>query len=146
MQISCQFASDFFEKRLHYCTTIALQKSCDKPANRRAASDEKPTPDPHARDTSHLHWLKVRERIRHKILILTHKALYAHAPPYLCLLVVKKESVVSTRSSQDGYLLCKLPTSRDCSNTFLEHSFLYAAPHEWNSLEREVSECLNSMC
>ena len=45
MQISCQFASDFFEKRLHYCTTIALQKSCDKPANRRAASDEKPTPD-----------------------------------------------------------------------------------------------------
>ena len=40
-----QFASPFFEKRLHYCTTIALQKSCDKPANRRAASDEKPTPD-----------------------------------------------------------------------------------------------------
>ena len=34
----------FFEKRLHYCTTIALQKSCDKPANRRAASDEKPIP------------------------------------------------------------------------------------------------------
>ena len=47
MQISCQFASDFFEKRLHYCTTIALQKSCYKPANRRAASDEKPTPDCH---------------------------------------------------------------------------------------------------
>ena len=44
MQISCQFASDFFEKRLHCCITIALQKSCDKPANRRAASDEKPTP------------------------------------------------------------------------------------------------------
>ena len=39
-----QFASAFFEKRLHYCTTIALQKSCDKPTNRRAASDEKPTP------------------------------------------------------------------------------------------------------
>ena len=45
MQIYCQFASDFVEKRLHYCTTIALQKSCDKPANRRAASDEKPTPE-----------------------------------------------------------------------------------------------------
>ena len=44
MQISYQFASDFFEKRLHYCTIIARQKSCDKPANRRAASDEKPTP------------------------------------------------------------------------------------------------------
>ena len=43
-----------------------------------------------------LHWLKVRERIRYKILILTHKAFYGNAPPYLCSLVVKKESVVST--------------------------------------------------
>ena len=85
-----------------------------------------------------LHWLKVRERIRYKILILTHKAFYANAPPYLCSLVVKRESVVSTRSSQDGYLLCKPPLSRDCSNTFLERSFLYAAPHEWNSLEKGV--------
>ena len=85
-----------------------------------------------------LHWLKVRERIRYKILILTHKAFYANAPPYLCSLVVKRESVVSTRSSQDGYLLCKPPISRDCSNTFLERSFLYAAPHEWNSLEKGV--------
>ena len=34
----------FFEKRLPYCTTIAPQKSCEKTANRRAASDEKPTP------------------------------------------------------------------------------------------------------
>ena len=37
--------SDLFEKRLHYCTTIAPHKSCEKPANRRAASDEKPTHD-----------------------------------------------------------------------------------------------------
>ena len=44
-----------------------------------------------------LHWLKVRERIRYKILILTHKVFYANAPPYLCSLVVKRESVVSTR-------------------------------------------------
>ena len=28
MQISCHFASDFFEKRLHYCTIFALLKSC----------------------------------------------------------------------------------------------------------------------
>ena len=44
----CKFAvnsrANCFEKILHYCTTIALQKSCDKPANRRAASDEKLTP------------------------------------------------------------------------------------------------------
>ena len=34
----------FFEKRLHYCTIMAPQESCEKLANRRAASDEKPTP------------------------------------------------------------------------------------------------------
>ena len=45
MQISCGFASDFFQKRLHYCTTIAPQKSCEKPAYCRVASDEKTTPE-----------------------------------------------------------------------------------------------------
>ena len=85
-----------------------------------------------------LHWLKVRERIRYKILTLTHKAFYGNAPPYLCSLVVKKESVVSTRSSQDRNLLCRPPISKDCCNTFLERSFLYAAPHEWNNLEKGV--------
>ena len=44
MQISCEFESDFFDKRPHYCTKIAPQKSYENPANRRAASDEKPTP------------------------------------------------------------------------------------------------------
>ena len=44
MQTSCEIARIFFEKRLHYCTTNAPQKSCEKPANRRAESDENPTP------------------------------------------------------------------------------------------------------
>ena len=38
MQIFCEFASNFLEKRVQ-----TTQKSCEKPANRRAASDEKPT-------------------------------------------------------------------------------------------------------
>ena len=66
-----------------------------------------------------LYWLKVRERIRYKILILTHKAFYANVPPYFCSLVVKRENVVSTRSSQDGYLLCKPPISRTVQIFFL---------------------------
>ena len=69
---------------------------------------------------------------------LTHKTFYGNAPPYLCSLVVKKESVVSTQSSQDRYFLCRPRISKDCSNTFLERSFLYPAPHEWNNLEKGV--------
>ena len=30
------------------------------------------------------------------------------------------------------------PISKDCSNTFLERSFIYAAPCEWNKL----NECI----
>ena len=37
----------FFKKRFYYRAIIARQKSCEKLANRRAASDEKPTPDLH---------------------------------------------------------------------------------------------------
>ena len=32
------------------------------------------------------------------------------------------------------------PISKDCSNTFLEHSFIYSAPCEWNKL----SECIRA--
>ena len=38
-----KFPENSRAKRLHYCTIIAPQKSCEKPVNRRAASDEKPT-------------------------------------------------------------------------------------------------------
>ena len=41
MQISCEFASDFFEKRLSHIINPAEKLR----TNRRAASDEKPTPD-----------------------------------------------------------------------------------------------------
>ena len=38
------------------------------------------------------------------MLILNYESFYSNAPPYLCSLVVKREIVVSTRSSQDRYL------------------------------------------
>ena len=50
-----------------------------------------------------LQWLTVKEVIRYKILILTHKAFYANASPYLCSLVLKMESVVSTQK-KSGWL------------------------------------------
>ena len=72
-----------------------------------------------------LHWLKVRERIRNKVLILAHKSFYETAPQYLSALVTRKDYVKNTRSSTDHYLLCTPPLSKDCSNTFLERSFLF---------------------
>ena len=45
LRIFCESAVRFFKKRFYYRAIIARQKSCKKLANRRAASDEKPTPD-----------------------------------------------------------------------------------------------------
>ena len=60
------------------------------------------------------------------------------APPYLCELINKKESRVNTRLGTDHHQHIMRPISKDCSNTFLERSFTYAAPCEWNKL----SECI----
>ena len=85
-----------------------------------------------------LHWLKVRERIRYKVLILAHKSFYETAPQYLSALVTRKDHLKNTRSSTDRYLLCTPPFINDCSNTFLERSFLFSAPRVWNSLDESI--------
>ena len=85
-----------------------------------------------------LHWLKVRERIQYKVLILAHKSFYETAPQYLGALVTRKDHMNNTRSSTDHYLLCTPPLSKDCSSTFLERSFLFSALREWNSLDDSI--------
>ena len=56
------------------------------------------------------------------------------ASSYLCELINKKESHVNTRLGTDYHQLIMPPISKNCSNTFLERSFIYAAPCEWNKL------------
>ena len=56
------------------------------------------------------------------------------APPYLCELINKKGSHVNT----DLHQLIMPPISKDCSYTFLERSFIYAAPCEWNKLSEHI--------
>ena len=61
------------------------------------------------------------------------------APPYLCELINKKESHVNIRLGTDHHQLIMSSISKDCSNTFLEHSFIYAASCEWNKLSEHIS-------
>ena len=78
--------------------------------------------------------------ISDKILMLTYKSYYNIAPTYLCELISRRESSVNTRLGSDQHQLIMPPISKDCSNTFLERSFIYAAPCEWNKL----SECIRT--
>ena len=87
-----------------------------------------------------LHWLIIQDRITYKILMLTYKSYYNIAPTYLCELISRRESSVNTRLGADHHQLIMPPISKDCSNTFLERSFICAAPCEWNKL----SECIRT--
>ena len=59
LRIFCEIAVRFFKKRFYYRAIIAHQKSCEKLANRRAASDEKPTPDHKGASTKIENWLYI---------------------------------------------------------------------------------------
>ena len=81
-----------------------------------------------------------------KILMLTYKSYYNNiAAPYLCELIPKKESHVNTRLATDHHRLIMPPITEDCSNTFLQRSFIYAAPYEWNKLSEHI-RTLNFDC
>ena len=63
--------------------------------------------------------------------MLTYKSYYNIAPTYLCELISRRESSVNTWYNMP-------PISKDCSNTFLERSYIYAAPCEWNKLNEYI--------
>ena len=69
--------------------------------------------------------------------MLTYKSYYNIAPFYLCELNNKKKNV-NTRFGTDHHQLIMSPISKDCSNTFLRRSFIYAAPCEWNQLSEHI--------
>ena len=84
------------------------------------------------------HLLKIQDRITYKILMLTYKSYYNIAPTCLCELISRKESSVNTQLGADHRQLIMPPISKDCSNTFLERSFIYAALCEWNKLSEHI--------
>ena len=76
----------------------------------------------------YLYWLRINERIKFKILILTHKAHYDTGPIYLSELIKKHNSSNRTRRANDHCLLSISPISKMCSNSYFERSFSYVAP------------------
>ena len=78
-------------------------------------------------------------RIVYKILIFTLKAFIDRtATLYLCELIEQQKSTTNTRLAGDAFLLKLPPPIRNCADTFLERSFLYGAPYEWNKLDERV--------
>ena len=84
-----------------------------------------------------LHWLPIEQRIQHKILLITHKALSGQAPKYIQELIKIKTACRQLRSGSSGRLL---PTPNIKKETFDSRSFSQAAPVLWNSLPQHRLE------
>ena len=84
-----------------------------------------------------LHWLPIKQRIQHKILLMTHKALSGQAPRYIQELIKIKTCCRQLRSGHSGRLLCIPSIQRQ---TFTSRSFSYAAPILWNPLPQHLRD------
>ena len=71
-----------------------------------------------------LHWLPIEQRIQHKILLITHKALSGQAPKYIQELIKIKTACRQLRSGSSGRLLS---TPNIKKETFASRSFSYAS-------------------
>ena len=77
-----------------------------------------------------LHWLRVRERIKYKVLSLTYKCITTSKPSYLSDLIAVQEPGV-TRSSK---LLTLRKRTVPSNRTLWNRSFRHAVPIMWNDL------------
>jgi len=80
-----------------------------------------------------LHWLPIRERIRHKVATLTFKAHRLSSPPYLNSLLNDYVSSRTLRPSSTPRLI--VPRTR---TELAKRAFSVAAPALWNSLPVDV--------
>ncbi len=97
-----------------------------------------------------LHWLRVEDRIKFKLLILTFKGVHKMAPAYICEMFVLISSQYASRSSTsieeinfiNGDIREDIKSSQAITlivpktnwETFMECSLAVAGPVLWNSL------------
>jgi len=86
---------------------------------------------------SQLHWLPIAARIRHKIAVLTFKAVSTKKPGYLAELVSIHKSTRELRSSSRWPNQLQVPNVK---TAFRSRAFCQAAPAVWNSLPTEIAD------
>ena len=78
-----------------------------------------------------LHWLKVKERIEFKVLLLTFKCIHGLAPKYLC-------DLIQYNSSCSGRTV-----SLHCPPFTSSKAFSSVAPKLWNDLPQDIKQTVN---
>jgi len=80
-----------------------------------------------------LHWLKVPERIKFRLCVLTHRCLHGTAPPYLAETLQRTSDMSSRRHLRSAATpTLVVPSTR--RSTLGDRAFPVAAARAWNSL------------
>ena len=88
-----------------------------------------------------LHWLRVAERIKYKIALLTFRVLHGSAPPYLGPLAPVR-SLPGRRSLRStGTTRLLVPSAK--RSTIGDRAFPVAVPKTWNALPEDVTSSLS---
>jgi hypothetical protein len=82
-----------------------------------------------------LHWLPVKERVKHKVSSICHVSLSGTRPTYLSELLHCYIPSMQLRSSSDNKML-RIPTVR--TKGFGQRSFSYQGPSVWNDLPKSL--------
>ena len=86
-----------------------------------------------------LHWLRVSERIKFKILLLTFKALHQQSPTYIQDLITR---YLPSRSLRSSSTLSLNPVSFNVK-TYGSRAFSVSVPELWNKLPDNIRSCEN---
>ena len=121
------------------CTASGLQ-AVQNSAARIVTQERLGDQDSMSRALMELHWLPVEQRIEHKLLLYTYKALHGLAPWYLCKLVVPYEPRRVLRSAESNLLT--VPPEKP--GKYGSRSFVRASANLWNSLRGERAAWLKN--
>ena len=83
-----------------------------------------------------LHWLKINQRIKYKVISLTHKTLHCGHPSYLRSLLHLKRS----RSTRSSFLITLDRSTNQSRLKITNRSFYYTDPALWNSLRADLRQ------
>ena len=123
---------------LLYCIHETLLDKLQRVQNAAARLIFKTSKYEHITPTlKNLHWLKIRQRIKFKILTLTYKILFEGEPQYLADMPLWKTSTRTLRSNTKRLL--KQPPWNNKTSGF--RCFSVSVPFLWNNLPQYLRDC-----
>jgi len=138
-------ATSIVQSKLDYCNSLYLNlPATDLNRLQLIQNSLARTAHPHQIKRHHhitpvlksLHWLKIKERIKFKVLALTYKALHFNRPTYIFNLL----HITQRQTTRSASSLTLARPSVLSGRKIIDRSFEFFAPQLWNSLPKHIRQ------